>query len=108
LQWQVTLQVEVLHVKLKGQGLQSDWQPALSAAQSKPGQQELGHTVVAPSQVTDPRVGQFWSTAEQLLVPVQLMVPPAPQFAEALQSALPSAGRFAAGAGAVAREATKA
>lgn len=76
--------------------------------------QVLGHWVVTPSQVTDPRCGQFWSVAEQLVVlllPLQLMVPPGPQFAEAVQRAFPPiAGRFAAGVGATgaARAARKA
>ena len=105
----------MLHEKIEAQGLQPDAQSARSAVQSRSGQQELGHTVLTPSQVTDPLwLGQLWSVAEQLVVllfPLQLMVPPAPQFAEAVQSALPPrAGRFAAGtgAGAVARAARKA
>jgi hypothetical protein len=75
--------------------------------------QSLGHTVVTPSQVTDPRwpTEQFWSVPEQLVVlllPLQLMVPPDPQFAEAVQRAFPwIAGRFAAVTGAGAREARK-
>ena len=53
-------QVNVLHEKLKRQGLQLDSQSARSAAQSRSGQQELGHQVLTPSQVTDPRwLGQL-------------------------------------------------
>jgi hypothetical protein len=108
------VQVEVLHEKRAAQGLQPDEQSARSAAQSRSGQQELGHTVLTPSQVTDPLwAGQLWSVAEQLVVllfPLQLMVPPEPQFAEAVQRAFPPrAGRFAAGTGAgVARAVRKA
>jgi hypothetical protein len=104
----------MLHEKLKGQGLQSDEQFDRSVAQFRSGQQELGHWVVTPSQVTDPRTAgklQFWSVAEQLLVPLQVMVPLDPQLAEAVQSALPPrTGRFAVGtgAGAVTRVARKA
>ena len=106
----------MLHEKVKAQGLQSAAQFDRSSEQLRPGQQVLGHKVVTPSQVTDPRwpSEQFWSVAEQLVVlllPLQLMVPPVPQFAEAVQRAFsPRTGRFAAGAGAtgVARAARKA
>jgi hypothetical protein len=77
--------------------------------------QTFGHWVTLPSQVTDPRwcAEQFWSVAEQLVVlllPLQLMVPPGPQFAEAVQRDFPRAGCFAAATGATgaAREARKA
>jgi hypothetical protein len=107
----------VLHVKVKAQGLQSAAQFDRSTEQFRPPQSQiLGHKVVTPSQVTDPRwpAPQFWSVAEQLVVlllPLQLMVPPGPQFAEAVQRAFPPiAGRFAAGVGATgaARAARKA
>ncbi|HEY2292088.1 MAG TPA: hypothetical protein VGM86_15420 [Thermoanaerobaculia bacterium] len=72
------------------------------------------HEVVTPSQVTEPRwpTEQFWSTLEQVLLPPQLMPPPEPQLAEAVQMDLfePTAGRLAVGtgAGALARLARKA
>ena len=110
------MQVERLHEKEKGQGLQSAAQFDRSTEQFRSPQQVLGHKVVTPSQVTDPRwpTEQFWSVAEQLVVlllPLQLMVPPDPQFAEAVQRAFsPIAGCFAAGVGAtgLAREARNA
>ncbi|MEO6193086.1 MAG: hypothetical protein ABIS20_08770 [Thermoanaerobaculia bacterium] len=110
------MQVERLHEKVKAQGLQSAAQFDRSTEQFRsPQMQVLGHGVVNPSQVTDPRwpTEQFWSVAEQLVVlllPLQLMVPPVPQFAEAVQRAFPRAGRFAAGVGAtgIARAARKA
>jgi hypothetical protein len=108
---QDSVQVERLQEKIAGQGSQVEIQSARSAAQSRSQGQGLGHTVVTPSQVTDPRwPGQLWSAAEQLLLPLQPMVPPAPQFAEALQADFPRTGRFAVGtgAGALARLARKA
>jgi hypothetical protein len=98
----------MLHEKVKAQGLQSAAQFDRSTEQFRPPQspQVLGHKVVTPSQVTDPRwpTEQFWSVAEQLVVlllPLQLMVPLVPQFAEAVHRDFPPrAGRFAAGVGA--------
>lgn len=117
LQRHVLAQVEVLHEKVNGQGSQRSWQFSRRAVQLQAGGgQAFGHEVVMPSQLTDPRwpAEQFWSVPVQLVVlllPLQLIVPPVPQFAETVQRAFPPrAGRFAAGVGAtgVAREATKA
>jgi hypothetical protein len=50
-------------------------------------QGHIGHVVVTPSQVTDPRwpISQFRSTAEQVLLPSQLTGAYSPQLAWALQ-----------------------
>ena len=116
MQWQKLVQATGSQLKLYSQPEHRESQLASLVSQKLTGQgQSLGHTVVTPSQVTDPRwaTEQSWSTAEQLVVlllPSQLMVPPDPQFAEAVQRAFPvRAGRFAMGTGAgVAREARKA
>jgi len=72
-------------------------------------QGQAAHEVVTPSQVTCPGspTEQLPSTAEQLvllLLPSQLTVPPAAQFAVAVHRAFsitpPMRGRFAAGVGA--------
>lgn len=110
-------QVEVLHEKVKVQGKQLSAQLFRRVVQLQAGGgQALGHTVVMPSQLTDPcwPAEQFWSVAVQLVVlllPLQLIVPLVPQFAEAVQRAFPPrAGRFAASVGATgaARAARKA
>jgi hypothetical protein len=114
-QRQELTQVAALHENVTGQGSQVDMQSSRRATQSQGGGgQAFGHKVVTPSQVTDPcwPTEQFWSAPEQLVVlllPLQLIVPPDPQFAETLQRAFPPrAGRFAAGVGAgVPREARK-
>jgi hypothetical protein len=99
------VQVEGLQEKKKGQGSQDAWQSARSAAQSKSQPGQMGHQVVAPSQVTLPRVeGQLLSVAEQLVVlllPSQLTLLPSQQCAVAVQSAFckPLPGRLAAGVG---------
>src|SRR4051812_9945343 len=115
MQWQKLVQPTGAQSKLYSQPQHREPQLACFGAQKLTGAgQSLGHTVVTPSQVTDPRwaTEQSWSTAEQLVVlllPSQLMVPPGPQFAEAVHRAFPvRAGRFAMGTGAgVAREARK-
>jgi hypothetical protein len=106
------MQVVRLQTKIAMQGSQVATQSSRSEVQSRLHGQALGHWVVTPSQVTNPRWcnEQFWSADEQLVVlllPLQWMVPPDPQFAEAVQRAL--SGRVAMGVGAgVPREARKA
>jgi hypothetical protein len=103
---QLTVQVEVLHEKMIGQGSQSAMQLARSSAQFKLQGHAVGHDVVTPSQVTCPRSPtlQLPSAAEQLvtlLLPLQLTVPPFQQVAVALQRDFsPMAGRLAASTGA--------
>src|SRR4029077_4174628 len=112
LQWQLSVQVVRLQMKIAMQGSQVATHSARSEVQSRLHGQALGHWVVTPSQVTDPRWcnEQFWSVLEQLVVlllPLQWMVPTDPQFAEALQRALSRRVAMGAGAG-VPREARKA
>ncbi len=89
---QDSVHVVRLQVKIAGQGEQRSTQSARSAVQSRLQGQALAHEVETPSQVTDPRwpTEQFWSTAEQLPVPLQLIATPDPQLAEAVQEDLPA------------------